>query len=138
MAILIHQTDSGRVPGLEYLPSGAITPKAGMALKLTSGKLAVASGADTPLYLSMAERSEACTAGELIPVIRVAEDIVFEAETPISFTAAVGDKVQLKSDGCGLSSTTGGPAEIVYTDSEITRFRLGKTEAAPAAGTNNQ
>ena len=40
MAILIHQTDSGRVPGLEYLPSGAITPKAGMALKLTSGKLA--------------------------------------------------------------------------------------------------
>lgn len=130
MAILIYQTDSGRVPGLEYLPSGAITPKTGMALKLTAGKLAVAAGADTPLYLSMTERSKACTAGQLIPVIRAAADIIFETETPAGFTAAVGDKVQLKIDGCGLSAAAGGPAEIVYTDSERTRFRLGKTEAA--------
>lgn len=125
MAIMIYQTDSGRVPGVEYLPCGTITPKAGMALKMTAGKLAAASGADTPLYLSMAEKDKPCTEGELIPVIRVAADLIFEAATPADFTAVPGDKVQLHSESCGLSGTAGGPAEIVYTDSEITRFRLG-------------
>ena len=32
MAFQIHKTDDGRVPGLEYLPCGAIAPQAGMAM----------------------------------------------------------------------------------------------------------
>lgn len=37
MAFLIQQVDGGRVPGIEYLPCGAITPKVGMAL-IQSGR----------------------------------------------------------------------------------------------------
>ena len=44
MAFQIHKTDDGRVPGLEYLPCGAIAPQAGMAMKMASGKLAAAAG----------------------------------------------------------------------------------------------
>ena len=46
MAFLISQNNGGIVPGLEYLPAGAITPKIGMALTMTDGNLA-ACGATT-------------------------------------------------------------------------------------------
>ena len=32
MAFKLHVVDGGLVPGMEYLPAGAITPKAGLAL----------------------------------------------------------------------------------------------------------
>jgi len=124
MAIMIYQTDDGRVPGLEYLPCGAIMPKVGMALKLTGGKLTAAGGAEFPSYLSMTERVTVCEEGALIPVIRIASDIIFEAETPEGFTAVPGDTVQLAADGTDLAAAVGGPAEIVYTDDKMTRFRL--------------
>ena len=40
MAFLISQNNGGIVPGLEYLPAGAITPQIGMALVMTDGNLA--------------------------------------------------------------------------------------------------
>ena len=40
MAFLISQNNGGIVPGLEYLPAGAITPKIGMALAMADGNLA--------------------------------------------------------------------------------------------------
>lgn len=55
MAFLIQQVDGGRIPGIEYLPAGAITPKVGMALTQTGGNLAVASGTTTPTYISMVQ-----------------------------------------------------------------------------------
>lgn len=133
MGFMIYLTDSGRVPGYEYLPCSAIVPKIGMALKMTSGKLAKASGADEPLYISMTERGTACEDGEQIPVVRVNNDIVFEAPTPATFTAVAGGTVQLSTDGCGITSTANGAAEIVYTDSNITRVRFGKVAAAAKA-----
>ena len=48
MAFLIQQVDGGRVPGIEYLPCGAITPRIGMALIPSGGTLAVASGTTAP------------------------------------------------------------------------------------------
>lgn len=129
MAFYIHKTDDGHVPGFEFMPSGAITPKVGMALKITSGNLAIASNADKPLYISMTERTQACTAGELIPVIRVTPDIVFEAPTPSSFSQAVGVKAKIGTDGISLQNATGGTAEIVYTDTEITRVRFVEPDA---------
>lgn len=134
MAIMVYQTDDGRTPGTEYMPCGAITPRLGMALKLTAGKLAAAGGADQPGYISMTERKTPCVDGELIPVMRTAGDIVFEAPTPESFTAVPGGRVQLAADGMGLSNTAGGCAEIVYTDSDFTRFRFVPAAATAAAG----
>ena len=118
MAFKIYSIDGGRVPGIEYLPCSAITPKVGMALTQSSGNLALATGTTKPTYISMCERSAACAAGELIPVIRVLPDMVLE--TVFSATATsinLGDKVTLASDGLRVTATTtSGVAEVVYKD----------------------
>ena len=56
MGFKLYTTDDGRVPGIEYLPCGAITPKIGMALKQTNGNLAMATAATEPTYISLCER----------------------------------------------------------------------------------
>lgn len=129
MAITIYQTDDGRNPALEYLPCSAMVPKVGMALKMSEGQLAAAGGTDVPTYLSMTERESVCEAGELIPVMRILGDIIFETPTPEGFAEKPGGKVQLAADGLGIANATGGCAEIVYTDDEMTRFRLGTAGA---------
>lgn len=118
MSFMIHKVDSGHVPGIEYLPCGAITPKIGMALTQTAGNLAIASGTTAPTYLSMCERETACTAGELIPVIRVGKGMVFETSFSAAATAVKpGNKVTLHTDGLHVTATTtSGVAEVVYMD----------------------
>ena len=71
-----YKTDDGRVPAWEYLPASAITPKVGLALVLTSGQLAKASGTTKPTYICMTEKDAAVTAGEIIPVVRVNADMI--------------------------------------------------------------
>ena len=124
MAFLRHQTVDGSIPGIVYMPCSAITPKVGMALKVTSGNLAIATGADLPLYMSVTDRDEACEAGESIGVVRVVPDTIYEVATPTSFSQVVGTKVQIGSDGLTITNTSGGTAEVAYTDDEITRVRF--------------
>lgn len=111
----VYKTDDGRNCPIEYLPAGAITPKLGMALTVSAGKLAVATGTTRPAYISMTEAYSAVTAGTVIPVIRVSEDIIYETENSVSFAAVtVGSKVTLDSTGTKVTATTeGGVAEIV-------------------------
>lgn len=115
MAFMIQKVEGGRVPGIEYLPCGAITPKVGMALTQSEGNLAIAAGTIVPTYVSMIEKTEVCTAGDIIPVMRVLPDMVFE--TIISETAEavkLGDKVTIHTDGLQVTATTaGGVAEVV-------------------------
>ena len=59
MAFKIHMTDDNRVPGIEYLPVAAITPKIGMALIQSGGNLTTASGTTAPTYISMCEKDNA-------------------------------------------------------------------------------
>ena len=118
MAFKIHSTDDGRVPGLEYLPCAAMTPKVGMALIQTDGVLTTAAGTDVPTYICMCERETPVEAGTIIPVVRVGKDMVFET----SFSAAassikLGSKVTLDADGLQVTATTtDGAAEVVYMD----------------------
>ena len=116
---LLHSTDDGRIPSLEYLPAGAITPKVGMALVQSSGNLAIATGTTKPTYISMVEKSAALTAGDVIPVFRVDPDMIFE--TSFSASAAdikLGQKVTLHASNGGqvTATTTSGVAEVVYMD----------------------
>ena len=107
MAFLIHSTDDGRVLPWEYLPAGAITPKVGMALTQTSGNLALASGTTKPTYISMREQETALTAGDLIPVVRVQPDVIFETELSAEGTSLkVGQKVTVATDGLRVTATT--------------------------------
>lgn len=119
MAFKIYQTDDGRVPGIEYLPAGAITPKVGMVLTQTSGKLAIATGTTAPTYVSMCERETACTDGEIIPVLRILPDMIFETEfSAAAGSVKLGDKVTLNAaNGLDVTATTtSGVAEVVYMD----------------------
>lgn len=119
MAFKIHKIDDGRIPGIEYLPCGAIAPKVGMALVQSAGNLAIATGTTAPTYISMCEKDSACTAGDIIPVIRVSKDMVFETTFSAAATSIkLGNKVTLHaSDGMSVTATTtDGVAEVVYMD----------------------
>lgn len=112
---MIHTTDDGHLPGTELLPASAMTPKLGMALTMSAGKLAIASGTTTPTYICMCERKEACAAGDLIPVVRVNHDMIFETTFSAAATSIVpGTKVTLHTDGLSVTATTtSGVAEVV-------------------------
>lgn len=128
MAFLLHSIDDGHVPAWEYLPVSAITPKVGMALTQTSGNLAIATAGTAPTYISMVEKDAACTAGDVIPVIRVSKDMIFETTFSAAATSLnAGDKVTLhassglqitasKTENGANSSTINGVAEIVSMD----------------------
>lgn len=113
-----YKTDDGRVPAWEYLPASAITPKVGMALTMTSGKLALASGTTKPTYISMVEKETACTAGDIIPVVRVDADMILETTFSAAATSVVpGAKVTVATDGLQVTgTTTDGIAEVVELD----------------------
>ena len=116
---LLHSTDDGRVPSIEYLPCSAITPKVGMALTQTNGNLAIATGTTKPTYISMVEKASACTAGDIIPVFRIDPDMIFETSFSESASSIkLGDKVTLHaSSGAQVTATTtSGVAEVVYMD----------------------
>lgn len=118
MAFKIYSTDDNRVPGIEYLPASAITPKVGMALTQTTGQLALATGATAPTYISMCEKDGECTAGDIIPVIRVNHDMIFETEfSAAADSVKLGSKVTLNTDALKVTATTtSGVAEVVYMD----------------------
>ena len=118
MAFLVHSTDDHRAVHLEYHPVSAIAPKVGMAMVMSGGTLVAATGTTKPQYICMTQRASACQAGEIIPVIRAAADIVLET----SFSAAagavkLGNKVTVSTDGMEVTATTeGGVAEVIYMD----------------------
>jgi hypothetical protein len=114
-----HKNAAGNVIPWEVLPCSAITPKIGMALTQSSGKLAIATGTTAPTYISMVEKDSACAAGDLIPVIRVDHDTIYETTNSASFASInKGDKVTLHaSNGLQVTATTtNGVAEVVDFD----------------------
>ena len=118
----IYKTDDGRNMPLEYLPCGAIQPKIGLALTQTAGNLAIASGTTKPTYICMTERSAAVTAGELIPVVRVGADVIWETTASAALTSIKqGDKVTISGDGLQVTATTAsGVAEVVdFSGTEV-------------------
>lgn len=118
MAFMIHSTDDHRVPHMEYQPCGAIQPQIGLALAMSGGNLAIAAGATKPTYISNRQDEAARAAGDIIPVIRVQSDTIFETTFAVAADAVkVGDKVTIHTDGMQVTATTeGGVAEIVAMD----------------------
>ena len=111
-----HSNLDGHVAPFEFLPCSAITPKFGMALTQSSGKLAIATGTTKPTYISMIECGAALTAGDIIPVMCVNPDTIFDTELSASGTSLnLGDKVTLHaSNGLQVTATTSsGVAEII-------------------------
>lgn len=113
-------TDDGHVPPHEYLPCDDFSggPTWGLALALSSGLLVKATGTTAPTYISMVEAGAAVTEGDLIPVIRVTPDIIFETELSAAGTSLKpGAKVTIASDALRVTATTtDGVAELVSLD----------------------
>lgn len=112
----IYKSDgSSHSLSVEYLPCSAIQPLVGLALTQSGGNLAVCSGTKKPSYISLCEKPAACTAGDIIPVMRVHPEMVFK--TGWSANAAnikLGDKVTIDSYGQMVTATTtDGVAEVV-------------------------
>ena len=116
MAIFLHSVSNGCIPPFEYLPCGSDLPKAGLAMKLTGGKLEKATGATKPSHICKREGESAngSYTGELIPAVAVDPGITFGTTNSAAFTAVkAGDKVQLSADGLSVSATTtSGVAEV--------------------------
>lgn len=115
MAFLIHSTGDNRVAQHHRAPCGAIVPQVGMAMVLSGGVLAKATGTTRPTHISMREQDTACTSGDMIYTIRAENDIIFETTFAADPAALkVGDKVTIHTDGCQVTATTtNGVAEIV-------------------------
>lgn len=83
----------------------------GTLLKLSSGKLVKATGADQPQYVSMREGTVAD--GDVIPVTAITENTRFMTTFAAAATSIkVGDRVTIHTDGEQVTATTGGCAEI--------------------------
>ena len=122
-----YSNEDGRVRPWAYLPATAIKPSIGMALTLSSGKLAIATGTTKPAYISMMEAPATLTAGDIIPVMAVEPDQIFETTCSASLSGvAVGAKVTLHaSNGCQVTgTTTSGVAEIVAKDGDASGSRV--------------
>ncbi len=113
------KTDDGHVAPFEKLPCTAITPKNGMAMLLSSGKLAIATDTNKPEFICVEEHASAVSAGDLVTVVRVDHDTVYQTELSASGASLnIGDKVTLHATS-GMSvtaTTTSGVAEIVGMD----------------------
>lgn len=122
-----HSNEDGRVQPWTYLPAAAIKPCIGMALALSAGKLTVAAGTVMPTHISMAEAADTLTAGDVIPVIAVQPDQVFETTCSAALTGVeIGARVTLHaSNGCQVTgTTTGGVAELVAKDGDAAGSRV--------------
>lgn len=114
---MIHTVEGGHIPAFEHYPADGITPKVGMAMVLSAGKLAIAAGTTKPTHISMCEREAACADGELIPVVAVNEGLTFAVPASVANTVAIGNKVTIATGGLGVTATTtDGIATIVGKD----------------------
>ena len=121
-----HSNEDGRVNPWKYLPCSAITPKIGMALVQSSGNLAIATGTNKPTFISMVDKDSACTAGDIIPVIKVLPDQIFECTNSASLSGVnIGQKVTLHaSNGLQITGTTSsGVATLVAKDADASGSR---------------
>ena len=110
-----HTSDTGAAQPWEYLPAAAGTYKAGQLLKVSSGKLAALSAASTttPPYLCMADIT--VTDGENVPVIRVADDAIYETKlSAAAASAAIGSKLEVSTGGLQVDATAAGTFEVVF------------------------
>lgn len=116
------KTDDGHVAPFEKLPCSAITPKNGMAMVLSAGKLAIASGTTKPEFICVEEHDAAVAADTLVTVVRVDHDTVYQTTLSAAGTSLnLGDKVTIATDGLRVTATkTDGVAEIVYMDDTAT------------------
>ena len=79
----------------------------GEAVKISSGKLTKASGADKPEFIYAGKNIASAISGQILNVVPVLPEYEFEAPFSESGTArVVGDKVTIATNGAAVTATT--------------------------------
>lgn len=126
MGFLVHSTDDGRVPSIEYFPA-SIPMKVGMALAFTDGELQLVTGNVKPGYISVCEK-DMLGENDLAAVIRVLPDMIFE----VPYTGdAPGASVGIGADGMTADTEAAGTGEVVYVDEANMKVRVRFVDSAP-------
>lgn len=113
-----YMKESGGIDAWELQPATAsLALNVGTALALSSGKLVKATGTTAPTFICM-EKVASTTTGQMVHVIRVQPDTIFESELSVaSSSIAIGTKYTIAADGERVTATdTSGVAEIVSYD----------------------
>lgn len=118
MAFLPYKYRDGAIDPWELMPAGAgLNLHVGTALKIASGKLAIAKAAETVEYICMMDTEAETADGQMIPVIAVNDDTIYETTMSAQISAiAVGDTYQLDSAGEQITATKAGAAKVVSWD----------------------
>ena len=116
MSFKPHQNDNVLQPW-EEIPAAAGTYVVGQLLQVTNGQLAALTAATktTPPYVCMANATVA--AGEVLPVIRVQKDMIFETQLSAETAAAkVGVKLEVTAGGLLADGAAEGTFELGYVE----------------------
>lgn len=118
MSFKIHSIDDNRISGISICRAAPLRRRSAWRSSRRAGISHSATGANAPTYISMCEKDSPCTAGDIIPVIRVNKDMIFETTFAAAATSVkLGSKVTLHTDGLQVTGTTAsGVAEVVYMD----------------------
>ena len=122
----LYSTDDDRQLPWEYLPCSAIQPHYGEAMYITGGKLALASGSNKAQYICMREESAAVSAGDIIPVVKIQPDQVWET-TAAASTYSVGVGYDVHTDGLSIKLANSDPTSnfvLNYVDGTDVRGRF--------------
>jgi len=118
MSFKPHTYDDGVGLPFEYFPvTGSLAVNSGTMLLITSGKMALATGANKPTYVCISNIAETTT-GETIAVQRVDPKTIFETTlSEADSDIAIGEKHTISADGNQITATTtNGVAEVVSFD----------------------
>ena len=116
MSFKPHQNDNVLQPW-EYYPAAAGTYEVGQMLQMSNGQLAALTAATktTPPYVCMARTTVA--AGEVLPVIRVQKDMIFETQLSAeAASAAVGSMLEVTAGGLEVDAAASGTFEAVFIE----------------------
>ncbi len=129
------KNDTGACQPWEYLPAAAGTYQVGQALNVSGGKLAAIEEASTvcPGYLSM--KKGTLVEGELLPVIRVRSDAIYESTlSEDAEDAAIGSCLQVSAGGLEVDGAAAGAFEVTYLEGTEEGAKVrGRFVAVPAA-----
>ncbi|NLA87400.1 MAG: hypothetical protein GX847_09030 [Clostridiales bacterium] len=105
----VHKTKDGSVPPVEYLPAEAITPKVGMVLEFDTTSHQLQASTTTAQYICQMEAGAVITAGDIIPVIAIDRDTIYETRLDGDTALDLGqtcdiDATSLLADGDGTTN----------------------------------
>lgn len=120
MGLIPHKYRDGQLDPWEAHPAAAgVNLKIGLAMKMSSGKLAMATAGDDIDYICMEQSESATTDGQMVHVIAADDDTIYETTLSEQVSGiAAGSTYNLDSTGMMLAVTTGGALKVVDFDGD--------------------